>query len=153
MADTAVRTKPKGELKTTFISHATLEASDLEASKKFYEEFLGLEVIYMSHMALCLRLGGHNSIVVVKTGNRATHSLANHNGIDVGSRADLEEAHRKCVEQADVWGLHKITPPKDQHGSYSFYFWDRDNNCWEIIHNPPRGYSDMFEDPTDRRNL
>jgi catechol-2,3-dioxygenase len=147
---TAAPTKPKGVVKSTFISHATLEASDLEASKKFYEEFLGLEVIYMSHLALCLKLGGHNSVVVVKTANRATHPLANHNGIDVATRADVEAAYKAATEQAEKWGLHKITPPKDQHGNYSFYFWDKDNNCWEILHNPPGGYSDLFNDPTKR---
>jgi catechol-2,3-dioxygenase len=150
MADTATATKSKGVLKTTFISHATLEAADLEVSKKFYEEFLGLEVIYMSHLALCLKLGGHNSIVVVKTANRTTHPLANHNGIDMATRADVEEAYEKAKAQAETWGLHKITPPKDQHGNYSFYFWDRDNNCWEILHNPPGGYSDLFKDPAKR---
>jgi hypothetical protein len=32
-----------------------------------------------------------------------------------------------------------------QHGTYSFYFWDRDDNSWEILCNPPGGYSWMFE--------
>lgn len=144
MPDTATATRVKPAIKTTFISHATLEAADLAESKKFYEEFLGLEVIYMSHVALCLRLGGKNSIVVVKTANRALHPLANHNGIDVASRDDVDTAYKAANEQAEKWGLHRITAPKDQHGNYSFYFWDRDNNCWEILTNPPGGYSDLF---------
>ena len=147
MPETSVRTKPKGVVKSTFISHATLETSDLEASKKFYEEFLGLEVIYMSHVAVCLRLGGKNAIVVVKTANRALHPLANHNGIDVASREDVDAAYKAANEQAEKWGLHRITAPKDQHGNYSFYFWDHDNNCWEILTNPPGGYSDLFDKP------
>ncbi len=132
-------------LNTRFISHATLEASDLAKSKEFYEEFLGFDVIYMSPHALCIRLGGQNSIVVVRTANRALHTLANHNGIDVASREDVDEAYRACVDEKDKWGLSRITEPKDQHGNYSFYFWDSDNNCWEILANPPGGYSGLFD--------
>jgi len=32
-----------------------------------------------------------------------------------------------------------------QHGTYSFYFRDADDNSWEILANPPGGYSWMFE--------
>jgi predicted lactoylglutathione lyase len=145
MADTATAALRKGALKTVFISHATIEASDMAASKKFYEEFLGFDVIYMSPHALCLQLGGKNAIVCVRTANRAAMTLANHNGIDVASRADVDEAYARCQAEAEKWGLHKITAPKDQHGNYSFYFWDRDNNCWEILANPPGGYSDLFD--------
>lgn len=131
-------------LKLNFISHATLESGDLEASRKFYEEFLGLEVVDMSDIALCLRLGGNNTIVVVKTNNRHEMPMINHNGLDVGSKEEVDSAYRTIVEQKDKWGLHKITPPKEQHGSYSFYFWDRDNNCWEILRNSPTGYANLF---------
>ena len=143
MPEAATAVKPA--LKTKFISHATIEAADLNVSKQFFEEFLGFEVIWMSPHALCLRLGGKNAIVCVRTANRATMSLANHNGVDVATRADVDDAYARCQAEAEKWGLHKITPPKDQHGNYSFYFWDRDNNCWEILHNPPGGYSDLFD--------
>src|SRR5665213_1271506 len=42
------RGRDMSALKLNFISHATLETSDIEKSRKFYEEFLGLEVIEMS---------------------------------------------------------------------------------------------------------
>jgi catechol-2,3-dioxygenase len=131
-------------LNLKFISHATLEASDLVKSRKFYEEFLGLDVVEMSPIALCLRLGGNNTIVVVKTNNRHEMPMINHNGLDVGSTEEVDAAHRAVVAQKDTWGLHKITPPKEQHGSYSFYFWDADENCWEILRNAPGGYSNLF---------
>lgn len=136
--------KPESALKLNFISHATLESRDLEASRKFYEEFLGLDVVYMSHIALCIRLGGNNTIVVVKTNNRHEMPMINHNGLDVGSTEEVDIAHKTVLEQKDKWGLHKITPPKEQHGSYSFYFWDADDNCWEILRNSPTGYANLF---------
>ena len=141
--DTKTRVEPA--LKLKFISHATLEASDLEKSRKFYEEFLGLEVVEMSPIALCLRLGGNNTVVVVKTANRSVMPMINHNGLDVGSTEEVDAAYRTVMEQKDKWGMHKITPPKEQHGSYSFYFWDADENCWEILRNSPIGYSNLFQ--------
>ena len=48
-------------------------------------------------------------------------------------------------EQAEIWKLKKITKPHLQHGTYSFFFWDADDNCWEILTNPEGGYSWLFE--------
>ena len=39
----------------------------------------------------------------------------------------------------------KISKPRAQHGTYSFYFWDSDLNCWEILSNPDRGYMWIFD--------
>jgi len=50
-----------------------------------------------------------------------------------------------CVRDADIWKLHKISKPMVQHGTYSFYFWDADDNSWEILANPAGGYTWMFE--------
>jgi catechol 2,3-dioxygenase-like lactoylglutathione lyase family enzyme len=141
----STKTNVTPTLKLKFISHATLESSDLVESRKFYEEFLGLEVIEMSPVAVCLRLGGNNTIIVVKTANRHEMPMINHNGLDVSSTEEVDTAYRAVMEQKDKWGLHKITPPKEQHGAYSFYFWDRDENCWEILRNSPIGYANLFQ--------
>jgi hypothetical protein len=49
------------------------------------------------------------------------------------------------VDEKDKWGLHKISKPTLAHGSFSFYFWDADDNCWEILTNPEGGYSWLFD--------
>lgn len=133
-------------LKLNFLSHGTLESKDLEAARKFYTEFLGLEVVRTSPISLLIRLGGENTIAVVEQKNRSeVMSMLNHNGLDVETQEEVDEAHRICVEQAEQWGLHKIGKPKLQHGTYSFFFWDADDNCWEILTNPRGGYSWLFE--------
>ena len=43
-ATPAQREKPAPALKLNFLSHGTLESRDLTFSRRFYEEFLGLEV-------------------------------------------------------------------------------------------------------------
>ena len=40
--------KPAPALKLNFLSHGTLESRDLAFSRRFYEEFLGLDVIQTS---------------------------------------------------------------------------------------------------------
>ena len=69
----------------------------------------------------------------------------NHNGIDVETEADVDECHRLVVRDAELWGLTRSAEPAVQHGTYSFYFWDADDNSWEILANPPGGYTWMFE--------
>ena len=144
MANTSDQVDPT--LKLQFLSHGTLETKDLDFAERFYREFLGLNVIRMSNIALCIRLGGDHTIVVVKTHKRSEMSLMNHNGFDVATPVDVDKAYQAVVVQKEKWGIGTITAPKLQHGSYSFYFWDADANCWEILANPPRGYSSLFDE-------
>lgn len=134
-------------LKLNFISHGTLESRDLDFTRRFYEEFLGFEVVRTSEISLWARLGGDHVYVVVETaGNRkGAMPFLNHNGIDVATENEVDECHRLAVRDAELWKLHKISKPSVQHGTYSFYFWDADDNAWEILANPPGGYSWMFE--------
>jgi hypothetical protein len=64
-ATPAQREKPAPALKLNFLSHGTLESRDLAFSRRFYEEFLGLEVVQTSPISLLIRLGGPNTIAVV----------------------------------------------------------------------------------------
>ena len=137
--------KPKPALNLRFISHGTLEAVDLEHARRFYEEFLGFETVQASKMSLWVRLGGEHIYVVVKVQKKEEMPFLNHNGIDVNTDAEVDEAYQITVRDAEKWGLHKITKPALQHGTYSFYFYDADNNCWEILSNPKGGYGWMFE--------
>jgi catechol 2,3-dioxygenase-like lactoylglutathione lyase family enzyme len=142
--DTAAKTAPALDLK--FISHGTLESKDLAQTRKFYEEFLGFEVVRTGERSLWARLGGDHIYVVIKAGpNKTSMPFTNHNGIDVHSDADVNRAHEIVVRDAEKWGLHQITKPRVQHGTYSFYFWDADDNAWEILSNPQRGYTWMFD--------
>ena len=136
---------PGPALKLNFLSHGTLESRDLAFSRRFYEEFLGLQVVQTSPISLLIRLGGPNTIAVVYSKQAHEMNLLNHNGLDVRTQEEVDAAHRTVCEQADKWQLKKITKPHLQHGTYSFFFWDADDNCWEILTNPEGGYSWLFE--------
>ncbi|HKA43559.1 MAG TPA: VOC family protein [Burkholderiales bacterium] len=132
-------------LKTKFLSHGTLGSRDLEATRKFYEEFLGLEVVRTSPVSLMIRLGGQHVYAVVFTKKKERMPRIYHNGLDVATDAEVDEAWRRCTEDAEKWGLHDITRPIARHGTYSFLFWDADDNAWEILSNPKGGYTWIFE--------
>ena len=143
--EAATGAKPEPALKLNYLSHGTLDSKDLAASRKFYEEFLGMDVVQTSPISLLIRLGGNHTIAVVYSKRVTEMNLLNHNGLDVETQEEVDEAHRIAMEQKDKWGLHKISKPVLQHGTYSFYFWDADDNCWEILTNPEGGYSWLFE--------
>ena len=134
-------------LKLKFISHGTLESRNIEFSRRFYEEFFGFETVRTSKISLWVRLGGEHVYVVVKAppGEETVMPFLNHNGIDVATDAEVDEAYRIVLRDAEKWKLHEITEPLVQHGSYSFYFRDADENYWEILSNPQGGYGWMFE--------
>ncbi len=132
-------------IKSRMLSHGTLGSTDLEATRRFYEEFLGLEVIRTSKVSMMVRRGSDHVYVVVKQREPTPMPRIHHNGIDVDSDGDVDRAHRDCVEQAATWGLTGITEPIQQHGTYSFHFQDRDGNAWEILSNPRGGYQWIFE--------
>ena len=52
----AVETSKDPALKLNFLSHGTLESKNLDAARKFYTEFLGLEVVRTSPISLLIRL-------------------------------------------------------------------------------------------------
>jgi len=132
-------------IKSRFISHGTLGSKDLEASRRFYEEFLGLEVVRTSPVSLMVRLGGNHVYAVVYTKRKERMDRLYHNGLDVDADAEVDEAWRLCHAQAEKWGLHDISKPSARHGTYSFLFWDGDDNAWEILSNPKGGYTWIFE--------
>ena len=147
MSDTLTQAKQgTAVLDLKFISHGTLESKNHDETRKFYEEFMGFEVVRAGSMSMFARLGGkHVYVVVPKEAGAPPMSVRNHNGVDVPSEAEVDKAHALVKRDAEKWGLHKISKPMVQHGTYSFYFWDRDDNSWEILSNPENGYDWMFE--------
>ena len=132
-------------IKSKFISHGTLGSKDLAESRKFYEEFLGLECVQTSKISMMIRLGGEHVYAVVLNKHLGEMPRINHNGIDVDSDRDVDEAHQAVLDGAEEWGLYDVTKPVAQHGTYSFHFKDRDGNAWEILSNPKGGYTWIFE--------
>ena len=129
------------------ISHGTLECVSLADSRPFYEEFLGLEVVRHNPRSMLLRKGGYWSVVCLEKGRldrMKKVGVGNHWGIDLDSREAVERAHEKALAMKDKYGIKKIAKITDNHGTYAFYFQDRDGNWWEFQHVDEGRYDKFF---------
>src|SRR5438874_6162630 len=127
-------------IKSRLMSHGTLHSVDIQESRRFYEEVLGLEVIQQAPLGLLIRCGSDHSYVLAETGKPSNMDFLSHNGIDVASRAEVDQAYETLTRVKDEYGISHLKPPMYQHGAYSFYFQDRDGNWWEIVAGSGNGY-------------
>ncbi len=134
-------------LKPRLLSHGTVETNDLEAARRFYSEFLGMEVFQTSSRSIMMRLNSTTTIACVESKTENVAGIYSHFGLDFGTREEVDAAHEIAVAQQANYNIRKITRPVDQHGTYSFYVIDFDGNWWEILTNPVDGYSYVFETP------
>ena len=132
-------------IRPRFLSHGTLGCRELSRTREFYERFLGLMVVQTSPISLMIRLGGNHVYACVQVKQKDMMPRHYHNGLDVESPEEVDKAYQTVLDAQVEWGLHKVTRPVEQHGTYSFMFWDMDDNCWEILSTPPRGYMWIFE--------
>jgi catechol-2,3-dioxygenase len=74
-------------IKPAMLSHGTMQCYNLTETRKFYEEFLGLECVRQGKPAIFVRCGTKFHIVAVQAGNslKPAH-LHNHWGLEVGLR-------------------------------------------------------------------
>ncbi|MES2400926.1 MAG: VOC family protein [Pseudomonadota bacterium] len=125
--------KTKSIVKPFCLSHGTLECYNLVESRRFYEEFLGLECVRHGKPAMAIRLAMRFHIVCVEVGEqlKPVH-LLNHWGVDVQTREEVDAAYENAVKYQEKFKIRKVMPPQDMHGVYSFYMVDLDHNWWEI---------------------
>jgi catechol-2,3-dioxygenase len=114
-------------------SHGTLECRKLDESRPFYEEFLGLDCVRHAQKAMMLRKGGYFGLVCLEKGkNVRPVGVGNHWGLDLASREEVDRAHALAIEHKEKYGIQKVMKITDMHGTYAFYFQDRDGNWWEF---------------------
>ena len=133
-------------IKPYVMSHGTLECHKLKESRKFYEEFLGLECVRHAAPAMVIRCGVKFHIVCVEVGD-AVHPLnvLNHWGVDVESREKVDEAHANALKYQEQYKIRQVLKPSLQHGVYSFYLEDLDHNWWEVQNVEGFQHDDMFD--------
>lgn len=136
----------KSIIKPYVMSHGTLECRNLKDSRRFYEEFLGLECVRHAIPAMVIRCGLKFHIVAVQVGDNV-HPLnvLNHWGIDVESKEKVDEAYENALKYKDEYKIRQVLKPVSQHGVYSFYLEDLDHNWWEVQHIPGFQHEDMFD--------
>src|SRR5436305_14464550 len=99
IADTA---NEKSVVKPYVMSHGTMEVYSLKESRRFYEEFLGLECVRHAKPAMVVRCGLKFHIVAVEVG-AAVHPQngLNHWGMDVCSKEGGDKDHEAGTKHKD----------------------------------------------------
>jgi hypothetical protein len=83
--------------------------------------------------AMMLRKGGYFGLVCLEKGkNVRPVGVGNHWGLDLASREEVDRARELALEHKDKYGIQKVMRITDMHGTYAFYFQDRDGNWWEF---------------------
>ena len=133
-------------VKAFVLSHGTMEVYNLRESRRFYEEFLGLECVRHAKPAMVVRLGLKFHIVAVEVG-AAVHpvNVLNHWGMDVNTKEEVDDAYQKALKHQDEYKIRQVLKPVMQHGVYSFYMEDLDHNWWEVQNTPGFAHDDLFE--------
>jgi catechol 2,3-dioxygenase-like lactoylglutathione lyase family enzyme len=126
------------------LSHGTVECTDINATRHFYTEVLGMEVVQTSATSLMMRLNSTTTIAAVAKGGGTSAGVFNHFGFDVASKELVDDAYERVIKVQEKYNIQKVTRPVQQHGTYSFYIVDLDENWWEILENPKGGYSYVF---------
>lgn len=115
-------------------------------SRRFYEEFLGLECVQHQERAMLLTIGRDFAIVCLEIGDKASGTeVLRHWGIDVESRDEVDRLHGLALRHQQDYGIRTVRHVTDQHGAYSFYFEDCDGNWWEFEHVGDRTHGIHFE--------
>jgi catechol-2,3-dioxygenase len=133
-------------VKPYVMSHGTMEVFSLKESRRFYEEFLGLECVRHAKPAIAVRCGLKFHVIAVEVG-AAVHpvNVLNHWGIDVGSKEEVDAAHANALKYKEKYKIRQVLDTVMQHGVYSFYMEDLDHNWWEIQHYPGFQNEDLFD--------
>lgn len=139
-------------VKPLLMTHGTLECRNLDETRKFFEEFLGLECVRHNPDGMHARCGMKFSIVCLQVEKKVnTLSILNHWGLDVESKEAVDVAHKAAIEMKDKYKIQQVTDPAMRHGIYSFYLEDLDGNFWEIeyydggsVHEDAFDFGDRF---------
>jgi len=145
MADVTVAPGRTPVVSARRLSHGTLMCADRARTRRFYQEFLGLDVVVHSKNSMMLRLGTGLHVVCVEVSPEKLWNLhvLHHWGLDVETRAEVDRAYRDALALQQEYGIKKVMKPTLQHRVYSFYLQDLDGNWWEIQH-AERHHDDYF---------
>jgi catechol 2,3-dioxygenase-like lactoylglutathione lyase family enzyme len=131
---------------TLSLSHGTLECRDLDATRRFYQDFLGLQTVLRGRMAVWFRCGGGWMVASVCTGERQQAlPIDSRWCLDMSSPEEVDSAHQAAAECAAKYNIQEIRPIEQDGARRAFFLRDLDDNWWEICHRPGRLFDDEFE--------
>jgi len=129
---TSDRFPGRGYLPQAF-THGTLQCDDVEKSRRFYVEVLGLEIAAGFNTAQYIK---HPSspwyIVVLQRSPRQYLTAVNRFTLQTASIAEVEQAHREFTAHGKEIGIADLGKLDSTNGKANFIFSDLDKNWWEL---------------------
>jgi catechol 2,3-dioxygenase-like lactoylglutathione lyase family enzyme len=114
-------------------THGTLQCDNVERSRRFYVEVLGLEIAAGFNTAQYIK---HPAspwyVVVLQRSPRQYLAPVNRFTLQIGSAAEVEQAHREFETKGSQLGITELGKLESANGKASFIFSDLDKNWWEL---------------------
>jgi catechol-2,3-dioxygenase len=129
----------------TRLSHGTIECMDHKASRRFYEEVLGLGSVRPLPAAQYLWNGGPWSLVCVGIGvETKPQGVENRFCLRVTAAAEVDAARDAALRLATEHKIKEIGPIEVNGNVRSFMLRDLDANWWEISNTSGATYDEAF---------
>jgi len=114
-------------------THGTLQCDNVERSRRFYVEVLGLEIAAGFNTAQYIK---HPAspwyVVVLQRSPRQYLAPVNRFTLQIGSALEVEQAHREFATKQNESGITEVGTLESNNGKVSFIFSDLDKNWWEL---------------------
>jgi catechol 2,3-dioxygenase-like lactoylglutathione lyase family enzyme len=122
----------RGYLPQAF-THGTLQCDNIEKSRRFYVEVLGLEIAAGFNIAQYIK---HPStpwyIVVLQRSPRQYLAPVNRFTLAMASVPEVEQAHHEFAMNKQAIGITELGDIRRANGKVNFIFSDLDKNWWEL---------------------
>ena len=126
------------------LRHLALRVLDLNRSRRFYERFLGMKVVWEPDAENVYFSSGSDNLALhqIPASERHYYQAArgqflDHFGVIVESRQAVDEMFADIQRDGTGYGAGIAKPPKlHRDGSYSFYFTDPDGNVIQALYEP-----------------
>jgi catechol 2,3-dioxygenase-like lactoylglutathione lyase family enzyme len=129
---TSDRFPGRGYLPQAF-THGTLQCDNIEKSRRFYVEVLGLEIAAGFNIAQYIK---HPStpwyIVVLQRSPRQYLAPVNRFTLAMASVPEVEQAHHEFAMNKQAIGITELGDIRRANGKVNFIFSDLDKNWWEL---------------------
>lgn len=129
------------------LSHGTVECTDMVATRRFYVDFLGLDIHRPFREAQYIHRGGPWTVVCVCVdgGEGKDQPPDNHFKLTVDSAAEVAAAHTAALEHAELYGIRKVADVVARHGRSAFLLQDLNHSWWEITDTDQTYYDALFD--------